>query len=104
MEADYFEKAYVYEYSGGKLRIVDAKLNADEDAYEWTAKKLSTYVVSDTKLAADGYVSAAEDGEDEKADTENPNTGANDIVGVAAGLAVVSLVAAGAVALKKDNQ
>ena len=34
-------------------------------------------------------------------ETKNPDTGANDVVGVAAALAVVSLVAAGAVSLKK---
>ena len=46
-------------------------------------------IVTDVEIAAAG------------ADTKNPDTGANDVVGVAAALAVVSLVAAGAVSLKK---
>jgi len=104
IEADYFEEGFVYEYSGGKLREVNAKRTEDGDAYEWTASKLSTYVVSDTKLKADGVVSENGETESEKNPTvENPNTGANDIVGVASGLAVVSLVACGAVALKKKE-
>lgn len=104
VEADYFKEAFVYEYDGSKLREVNAKLNSDEDAYEWTASKLTTIVVSDTKLKADGVVSeSGTTGTDDKADT-NPDTGANDIVGTAAALAVVSLIAAGAVALKKQGK
>ena len=103
VEADYFEDAFVYEFDGEKLREVKAKLNKDEDAYEWTTGKLTTYVVSDTKLKADGAVSGTTDKpEDDKTET-NPNTGANDVVGLAAGLAVVSLVAGGAVMLKKKE-
>ena len=44
---------YIYEFDGEKLREVKAKLNKDEDAYEWTSSKLTTYVVSDAKLKAD---------------------------------------------------
>ena len=103
VEADYFENAFVYEFDGEKLREVKAKLNEDEDAYEWTSSKLTTYVVSDAKLKADGTVSSGStDTEDDKTET-NPNTGANDVVGLAAGLAVVSLVAGGAVMLKKKE-
>ena len=55
-------------------------------------------MLSDAKgiiLVSDVEIVAAEE------DTKNPDTGANDVVGVAAALAVVSLVAAGAVSLKK---
>ena len=75
-------------------------MNKDEDAYEWTSSKLTTYVVSDSKLKADGTVSGTEDN---KTEGDKPDTGANDIVNVAAGLAVVSLIAAGAVVLKKKD-
>lgn len=105
LEADYFNQAFVYEYDGSKLREVDAKLNKDEEAYEWTASKLSTYVVSDTKLKADGTAADGEGNKNESNKNEtNPDTGANDVVGVAAGLAVLSLVAAGAVMLKKNSK
>ena len=97
------QQIWGYEFDGEKLREVKAKLNKDEDAYEWTSSKLTTYVVSDAKLKADGTVSGSGDKtEDDKTET-NPNTGANDVVGLAAGLAVVSLVAGGAVMLKKKE-
>ncbi len=104
VEADYFTNAFVYEYTGGKLREVNAKLNSDEDAFEWTSSKLTTIVVSDTKLKADGPAAGTESGSTNTDKPEsNPDTGANDVVGTAAALAVVSLVAAGAVALKKQG-
>ncbi|MBP1559452.1 MAG: hypothetical protein J6B40_07815 [Oscillospiraceae bacterium] len=104
IEADYLEDVHVYEYTDGKLREVTVEMNKDEDAYEWTSSKLTTYVVSDSKLKADGTVSGTEDNKTEGDKTEtNPDTGANDIVNVAAGLAVVSLIAAGAVVLKKKD-
>ena len=104
IEADYLEDVHVYEYTDGKLREVAVEMNKDEDAYEWTSSKLTTYVVSDSKLKADGTVSGTEDNKTEGDKTEtNPDTGANDIVNVAAGLAVVSLIAAGAVVLKKKD-
>ena len=56
-------------------------------------KVLGKYIVSDVDLE----VKAAEGDKNE----DNPETGANDVVAIAAGLAVVSLVAAGAVSLKK---
>lgn len=105
VEADYFKEAFVYEYDGTKLREVKAQLNEDEDAYEWTSSKLTTYVVSDTKLKADGAAADVEESKPESDKTEtNPDTGSNDIVNVASGLAVLSLVAAGAVVLKKKNK
>jgi len=103
VEADYFKDAFVYEFDGSKLREVKAELK--DDAYEWTTSKLTTFVVSDTKLEADGTVSDGEGNKTENDKTEaNPDTGANDVVGMAAGLAVLSLVAAGAVMLKKNSK
>ena len=58
-------------------------------------KTPTTYVISDVELVAAAADSAADH------ETKNPDTGANDVVGVAAALAVVSLLAAGAVSLKK---
>lgn len=85
---------FVYALKDGKL--VKANLKWNDEAYAFTGKAvtLGSYVVSDIELK--NAASA-----DEKDDTKNPNTGANDVVGVAVALAVVSLVAAGAVSLKK---
>ena len=84
------EDSYIYEVKDGKL--VASSLKWDNDAYAFTGRvrTLGTYVISDTKL----NVSAA-------AGTENPDTGANDVVGIATALAAVALVSAAAVSLKK---
>lgn len=87
---------YIYSYEDGKLAVLeDAKYDDGKD--EWTIKtnKLGNYILSDTELvAADG-----EDGTGTDAET-NPDTGANDFVGLAVALAVVS-VAGIAVAKRK---
>ncbi len=92
------EDAYVYAIKDGK--VVSSGLKWDEDAYAWTGKirSAASYVISDIELDTSAVVDG--DGETDNT-TENPETGANDVVGVATALAVVSLVAAGAVSLKK---
>lgn len=86
------EDQFVYKLVDGKLVASGLKWSADD--YAWTGKIRSSvsYVVSDIELKS---VAAAEPG------TDNPDTGANDVVGIAAALALVSLVAAGAVSMKK---
>jgi len=96
-EVAYTYKAYeddphfFYVFNGEELVALDAKYDADEDvdAYVFNYTGAGVLVITDEEI-----VLAAEE-------TKNPDTGANDIVGVAAALAVVSLVAAGAVSLKK---
>jgi len=82
---------YFYGFDGEKLFALDAKYDADEDvdAYVFNHTGAGVIVITDKEI-----VLAEEE-------TKNPDTGANDVVGVAAALAVVSLVAAGAVSLKK---
>ena len=83
---------YFYAWDGEKFVDLEAKYDDDEDVnnYVFTADAKGVIIVTDKEIVA-----AAEE------DTKNPDTGANDVVGVAAALAVVSLVAAGAVSLKK---
>lgn len=89
------EDEFVYKIVDGKLTASGLKWSDDD--YAWTGKIRSSvsYVVSDIELK---NVSASAEG---GTGTGNPDTGANDVVGIAAALAVVSLVAAGAVSLKK---
>ncbi len=89
LQADYADQYYVYTYVDGKLEAQDYEWDSIEGVYTWETKSPASYVISDVELVA------AEE------ETKNPDTGANDVVGVAAALAVVSLVAAGAVSLKK---
>ena len=96
LQADYADQYIVYEWDGKKLTKQDYTWNSIDGVYEWSTKSPKAYVISDKELVA-----ADEDEEAGDKTDENPDTGANDVVGVAAALAVVSLVAAGAVSLKK---
>ena len=86
---------YLYEEKDGKLVQIKNAYDEDEEAFILkNVKTLGKYVISDIELEVKDSV----DGDETE---ENPATGANDVVAIAAGLAVVSLVAAGAVSLKK---
>ncbi len=89
VQADYADQYVIYAYADGKLTKVDTEWDSIEGVYKWTAKEMTTYVISDVELVA----------ADET--TKNPDTGANDMMGIAAALAVVSMTAAAAVSLKK---
>lgn len=95
------EDEFIYKVVDGKL--VASGLKWSEDDYAWTGKVRSSanYVVSDTRLSVSTSVDAEGNEVDENETANNPDTGANDVVGIAAALAVVSLIAAGAVSLKK---
>jgi len=82
---------YFYLYNDGKLTKIDATYDDDEDveAWVWTAIAEGTIIVTDVEIVL----------ADEA--TKNPDTGANDVVGIAAALAVTSLVAAAAISIKK---
>ena len=96
-EVDFSYEAYeddphfFYLYKDGVFSKIDAVYNDDEDveAWQWTALAEGTVIVTDVEIVlADEF-------------TKNPDTGANDVVGVAAALAVTSLVAAAAISIKK---
>ena len=102
IQGDYSDKYHLYEYAGGKLTEIDADWNEDDGLFEFKASKLGAYVISDKALVAEADEDTADkDKADETTESKNPDTGANDVVGVAVALAAVSLVAAGAVSLKK---
>ena len=82
------ENSHVYVMKDGKLTS-EVKWDDDEDCFILKTRTLGSYVFSDKALpfnvAAPG----------------NPDTGANDVVGIATALAAVALVSAAAVSLKK---
>ncbi|MEG0017444.1 MAG: hypothetical protein RR724_01775 [Hydrogenoanaerobacterium sp.] len=93
----------IYNYESGKLTInKDAKYNSDAACFEIKTNKLGNYVVSAQELkvteepATDAPVEPVAPG----TAVPNPDTGANDFVGLAVALAVVS-VAGIAVAKRK---
>ena len=87
------EDSFVYEVKNGKLVESNAKWDDDYGAFVLKARTLGSYVFSDVEL--DTVTESADDVVD------NPDTGANDVVGIAAALGVVALVSAAAVSLKK---
>ncbi len=92
------EEWYIYENNNGKLTQSSAKWDEETGAFILKTKKLGSYVFSENKLVS---AAATDDKDDDKDDVKNPETGVNNVVGVAMVMAVVSLVAAGAVSLKK---
>ena len=102
------EDTFIYEIVDGELVEVEAewveeyKLEGTNKEYEgWLieTKELGYYVVADEELVvAEEEVEAEPEVEADKA---NPETGAADFVGAAVAMAVVSVAAAGALALKK---
>ncbi len=102
------EDTFIYEVVDGELVAVEAEYVEDYkvgnykkvDGWMIETDELGYYVVADEELvvAEEEVEVEAPVVEDNKA---NPETGANDFVGAAVALAVVSVAAAGALALKK---
>lgn len=86
------EGDYVYQFSNNKLTPV-GEYDEDEGCIVVRARKLGQYITSDVELS---WLDIATSD-----DVQNPDTGANDVVGIAAALAAVALVSAAAVSLKK---
>ena len=93
---------YLYEWVNGKLvEIKDAEWDDADGTFTFKTNKLGEYVVSDKALTISGNTTVEESTDDDTNTTEtNPGTGANDFVGLAVALAVVS-VAGIAVAKRK---
>lgn len=104
IQGDYSDQYHLYEYVNGDLEPIDADWNEDDGLFEFTASKLGSYVISDKELVAEADEPADDTADEPAADdttTQNPDTGANDVVGIATALAAVALVSAAAVSLKK---
>lgn len=93
------EDMFVYLIEGGKLVEGKFTWNKEAECWETNTRKLEGAVASDIKLDVSKYnATVNNNGTDNK---DNPGTGSVDFVNVAVALGVVSLAAAGAVALKK---
>ncbi|HIY08513.1 MAG TPA: hypothetical protein H9680_04170 [Firmicutes bacterium] len=102
IQGDYSDEYHLYKIENGDIKEMEYDFNEDDGLFTFTETRLGSYVISDKELVAEAD-EPAEDDEPAADDTttQNPDTGANDVVGVAVALAAVSLVAAGAVSLKK---
>ncbi len=98
------DDTFIYAWDGELVEIEaeyveDYKIGGmDKDGWVIETNELGYYVVSDVEVEIE-----AEEVEETKPSTDkvNPETGANDFVGAAVALAVVSVAAAGALAFKK---
>ena len=102
------EDSYVYEIIDGKLYDVDFDYNEEEETLEIVTDELGHYVVSDIELDSKEVKPSKPSTENNNnsssnTDKDNPDTGAADFVGSAAALAVTSVAAAGALALKRKK-
>ena len=97
LQADYADQYKVYTWDGKALHPQDFKWDSVNGVYTWTTKSPTIYVISDKELVAGAETS----GTAAEKTSKNPDTGARDIVGIAATLAVVSLIAAAAVNRRK---
>ena len=101
------EDSYVYEIIDGKLYDVDFDYNEEEETLEIVTDELGHYVVSDIELDSKevkpSKPSTENNNSSSNTDKDNPDTGAADFVGSAAALAVTSVAAAGALALKRKK-
>lgn len=101
------DNKYIYEVVDGELVAVDTeyvkdhKFNNGEkvNGYLFTVNELGQYAISDVELDLEDAEEPAKG--NNSTDKTNPAMGANDFVGAAVALAVVSVAAAGALALKK---
>ncbi len=104
------EGTYIYENKEGNLTAITAeaasagaagqtagkvKWDEDEGCYILKTRTLGNYVFSDVALPLDVANNTTD------TPVTNPDTGANDVVGIATALAAVALVSAAAVSLKK---
>ena len=88
------EDSFVYRVNDNGYLVPTGEFSEEDGCWVVKTRTLGTYVVSDIEL--DDTVVATGD-----AANGNPDTGANDVVGIATALAAVALVSAAAISLKK---
>ncbi len=96
-EDEFAGKYFVYRYLNGKLSLITSTYDAGNAELSFSTDTLGRFVITNKQITDTTIVEST--GGTEK----NPNTGTNDVINLAATLAVVSLLAAGAVALKKSK-
>lgn len=106
-ERDEYEgKFFVYRYLNGKLTKMDASFNSDTDRLTFKTKQLGRFVITnkeikDNTVVEENFGGSSNSGSSNSGSTTtNPDTGANDFVGLAVAMAVVA-TAGIAVASKK---
>lgn len=100
---------FIYERTSNGLKLIKDAYNKDEEMFVIKTKTLGNYVISDIELkdtTIDNSTSSKPDTTKPTPNTgvDNPDTGANDFVGLAVALAVVSAGAIGVVSFNKSTK
>lgn len=100
--ASFDDDMFVYAVVDADGKLADVfEWNKDTECWEYKTKTLFGAIVSDEKLDIDAWNKTLEKDGSSEDGKDNPGTGSVDFVNIAVALGVVSLAAAGAVALKK---
>lgn len=94
------DDTHIYEIKNDRLIKSGAKWDEESDSFILKTRTLGSYVISDMTLR--GASSNTDNDDTDNDGAVNPDTGANDIAGIAAALAAVSLISAAAIGLKKS--
>ena len=94
---------HIYELKNGRLVKTNAKWDNETDSFVLKTRTLGNYVISDKTLRSAGGT-ADDTTPPDNGNQVNPDTGANDVVGIATALAIVSMASAAALALKKNRE
>ena len=86
---------------GADGKVLSVVATTSDGVMSFTVPAMSTVIVTTEVLATSGTASTGTTTGSTGTSTTNPGTGANDVVGVAAALAVVALVSGAAISLKK---
>ncbi len=98
--SDYYDdfngNFFVYRYVNGKLAKINAVYDSNDESLNFNTNTLGRFVITDQAITDVNVLTVLPNGT-----SANPNTGANDMVNVAATLAVVSLCTAGAIVFRR---
>lgn len=100
---DWGGKFHLYLFQDSKLYKLTSTLDTEELTLSFNASRLGSYVITNKEITDGGIITGGSSGSNGGSQNPNPNpdTGANDVVGLAAALGVVALLSMAAVALKK---
>lgn len=94
-------KFYLYLFQDSKLYKLTTTLDADELTLSFNASRLGSYVITNKEITDGGIITGAPSNSSGGSQNPNPDTGANDMIGLAAALGAVALVSMAAISLKK---
>lgn len=102
-EEDFGGEFYLYRYLDGTLYFLKSQYDAEASELSFTPSQLGTYVITNKEIKSGTVVSGSGGTSSGSASgsLSNPDTGAHDLIGLAAALAAVSVAAAAVTARRR---